>query len=171
MNAYIMFRLRLDGGPCFKECGGWEGALPPPVWIEQVGPSSMRDLDNWQTLAARTVVEYAMQTCGRAELPVLLAGFERYDSWARLIPAVFGIPAEKFENGWHNYVKTHYVGSFPSRQSTFNQPERNGSMRLASGSKRCRQIQPLSLPNKCKDTDVMAEIVRTRWISFSGNNS
>ena len=39
------------------------------------------------------------------------------------------------------------------------------------GSKRCRQTQPVSFVSRWIETDVSAEVVRTRWMSSCGGIS
>ena len=41
----------------------------------------------------------------------------------------------------------------------------------AAGWNRCRQIQPLSFPSRCNETEVNSEVVLTSWISVSGSNA
>jgi len=62
-----------------------------------------------QTVALATLIEYAVATYGRARLPVLLAGLGQYESWATLIPAVYGVSPAAFERGWQAYLAAHYA--------------------------------------------------------------
>lgn len=90
---------------------GWNGPLPPPVWINQVSivaepreNSAERYLADEQMIEARSLIDYAIQTYGDDKLPRLLAAFSQYDSWEAVIPAVFGVSAEQFEQGWQMYM-------------------------------------------------------------------
>ena len=47
-------------------------------------------------------------TYGQEQLPVLVAGLGHYESWATLIPAVYGVSATEFEAGWQAYLATQY---------------------------------------------------------------
>jgi hypothetical protein len=62
------------------------------------------------TVVMATLLDYAAATYGREYLPLLMANFGKYESWERLIPAVFGITAAQFEAGWQAYLATYYKG-------------------------------------------------------------
>ena len=54
-----------------------------------------------------------------------------------------------------------------------SQPERKEAMVAASGSKRCRQMHPLSLPSRCSDTDVTFNLyssILSRAIASTASN-
>jgi hypothetical protein len=59
-----------------------------------------------------TLIEYAVASYGHEQLPVLLAGLARYDTWDTLIPAVYGVSSAKFEEGWQAYMAKEY-GAHP----------------------------------------------------------
>jgi hypothetical protein len=59
-------------------------------------------------VALATVVEYAVTTFGSDRLPILLATLPAHESWETLIPAVYGISLEDFQNGWHTFLGEHY---------------------------------------------------------------
>jgi hypothetical protein len=61
-----------------------------------------------QAVVLATLIEYAIATYGREHLPVLVASLDQYDSWATLLPAVFGVSAAEFEAGWQEYLATQY---------------------------------------------------------------
>lgn len=68
---------------------------------------------NWsyhpgQTVALATLIDYATVTYGRDRLPVLLATLGRAQSWATLLPVVYGISAAEFEAGWQAYLVDRY---------------------------------------------------------------
>lgn len=111
---------------------GWDGSTLPSAWryhaegllreqLEKRGPLHLTDLtapvteqwdrsDWWlRTMAAETIVEYAVDAYSRERLPALLGGLGEYETWDTLIPAVFGVPADEFEAGWQAYVATHYA--------------------------------------------------------------
>jgi hypothetical protein len=93
----------------------------PPAWVAPEPPAHLRDLVlpdgelavtymTWQgAVAFQTVLDYTIATYGRQALPELVAGFRRYDTWAELIPAVFGVSAAKFEAGWQAYLAAQYA--------------------------------------------------------------
>jgi hypothetical protein len=58
----------------------------------------------WQSAAAESIINYAVQTYGREYLPDLVLGFRTYGTWDELIPHVFGDSADKFEAGWNRYL-------------------------------------------------------------------
>jgi hypothetical protein len=61
-----------------------------------------------QAVALATLIDYAVATYGRDRLPVLVAGLGQYESWATLIPAVYGVSPAEFEAGWQAYLAAHY---------------------------------------------------------------
>jgi hypothetical protein len=54
------------------------------------------------------LIDYAVTTYGREQLPMLVAGLGHYDRWETLIPAVYGVSAAEFEAGWQAYLLAHY---------------------------------------------------------------
>jgi hypothetical protein len=60
------------------------------------------------TVAMETVLEYVVATYGRDHLPRLITALDEHDGWLSLIPAVFGIPAADFEEGWQAYLADQY---------------------------------------------------------------
>jgi hypothetical protein len=61
------------------------------------------------TVALETVIEYAVATYGRAQLPILVAGLGQHESWDTLLLAVFGTSATEFEAGWRAYLANRYT--------------------------------------------------------------
>jgi hypothetical protein len=61
-------------------------------------------------IAMETVIEYIVATYGRAYLPRLVAALGDHSSFHQLIPAVFGISAVEFEDGWRAYLAERYGG-------------------------------------------------------------
>ncbi len=57
-------------------------------------------------VAAATLIDYMVQVYGREKLPDMMTAMREYDTWDRLIPAVFGISAHEFESGWQDYLRT-----------------------------------------------------------------
>jgi hypothetical protein len=57
-----------------------------------------------QYLPLETVIDYAVMTYGRDRLPVLLVALGQHDDWQSLIPAVFNVTADEFEQGWRDYL-------------------------------------------------------------------
>jgi hypothetical protein len=58
-----------------------------------------------EAMALETLLDYVVVTYGDDGLPKLVDGFRRYETWETLIPAVFGISAEEFEQGWQAYLQ------------------------------------------------------------------
>ncbi|HMN28204.1 MAG TPA: hypothetical protein PKE45_08620 [Caldilineaceae bacterium] len=52
--------------------------------------------------AAESLVAYIVQVYGVEKLPLLLAGLRQHNSWQTLIPAIFGLSAEQFEQEWYH---------------------------------------------------------------------
>jgi hypothetical protein len=61
-----------------------------------------------ETVMVTTLIEYAVNTYGEEQLPVLLASLATYDDWETLIPAVYGVSSAEFEEGWHAYLVSEY---------------------------------------------------------------
>ena len=49
---------------------------------------------------AESVIAYVVDVYGRKRLPPLLRAFREHNSWDTLVPAVFGVSAPEFEQGW-----------------------------------------------------------------------
>lgn len=58
-----------------------------------------------QELAFGTLLDYVTATYGREGFAGLLEGFRQYDTWHSLVPAVFGVSAAEFEQGWQAYLQ------------------------------------------------------------------
>jgi hypothetical protein len=96
----------------------WREVFDPPVRLAQLAAPVDREValssdmppisPPDQTIALATLIEYAVVTYGRERLPVLVAGLGQYDSWDTLLPAVFGVSATEFEEGWQAYLAAHY---------------------------------------------------------------
>lgn len=71
-------------------------------------PATDRQVPRGQSIALATLIKYAVVTYGRDRLPILVASLDQYESWATLLPAVYGVSAAEFEVGWQNYLATHY---------------------------------------------------------------
>jgi hypothetical protein len=56
------------------------------------------------TLTMFTVIDYAVTQYGRERLPDLVAALGRYDSWETLVPSVYGVSLDEFEEGWRQHV-------------------------------------------------------------------
>jgi hypothetical protein len=57
-----------------------------------------------QELAFGTLLDYVTATYGQEGIAGLIEGFRRYDTWNALLPAVFGVSAAEFEQGWQAYL-------------------------------------------------------------------
>lgn len=55
-----------------------------------------------------TVLDYAVATYGRKQLPVLVGALGEHERWETLIPAVFGVSMDEFESGWQAYLAAQY---------------------------------------------------------------
>ncbi len=85
--------------------------LPPQHLADlEMMPSSPASQEQWvrqwqlQTILT-SVVDFGVTTYGRQTLPHLLQAMAVYDDWETLIPAVYGVSAAEFENGWHAYLR------------------------------------------------------------------
>ncbi len=58
----------------------------------------------WLAQAGESVVAYGMEVYGVERLPALLDGLVRYRSWDELIPNVFGVSVEEFQEGWQAWT-------------------------------------------------------------------
>jgi hypothetical protein len=61
-----------------------------------------------QEVGVATLIEYAVATYGYEQLPTLLAALAHYDDWDTLLPAIYGVSAAEFEEGWQAYLTAHY---------------------------------------------------------------
>lgn len=88
------------------------GLGEPPTRLEHVILSISSEeeerLHRGQSVALATLIEYAVVTYGRERLPVLIAGLGQNESWATLIPAVYGVSTAEFEAGWQAYLAARY---------------------------------------------------------------
>lgn len=82
---------------------------PPPQRLDAL---QMPDADltgaapTWlQELAFGTLLDYVTATYGQEGITGLIEGFRQYDAWNALVPAVFGVSAAEFEQGWQAYLK------------------------------------------------------------------
>jgi hypothetical protein len=104
----------------------WWRQFVPPIHLAQLAvprlPNRYQSLERatvletypGQPVGLATLIEYAVATYGRERLPVLVAGLGQYESWATLIPAVYGVSPAEFEAGWQRYLATHYSVSLES---------------------------------------------------------
>jgi hypothetical protein len=53
-------------------------------------------------MLAEMLIAYGMYAYGHDRLPALVEGLRRTQGWEELIPAVFGVTAEEFEEGWQH---------------------------------------------------------------------
>jgi len=61
--------------------------------------------------ATQSLFNFIVATYGLDTLPVLLAGFARYDNWDTLSPAVFGVSADELETAWHAWMMPNMTNS------------------------------------------------------------
>jgi hypothetical protein len=69
---------------------------PARVMAEKLGIADVRF--DWRE--ALMALQPNIIAIGRERLPVLVAGLGQYDSWATLIPAVYGVSPAEFEARW-----------------------------------------------------------------------
>ena len=62
----------------------------------------------WQYLAAYSVIDYAVETYGHEQLPILLKGWGKHNTWDELIPALYNTSVAEFEAGWNQYLAEQY---------------------------------------------------------------
>jgi hypothetical protein len=83
----------------------------PALQIEQRHPRYLAALSTEtkaDIVVLATVVEYVAATYGRDQLPILLSALPAHENWDTLIPAVFGISVEEFQDGWHGFLAEEY---------------------------------------------------------------
>jgi hypothetical protein len=92
--------------------------VPVPL-DEELTPASGTEQVNQlgQTVALAVLIEYAVATYGQERMPVLVAGLGQSGSWETLIPAVYGVSASEFEDGWQLYLATRYGVPFMASDS------------------------------------------------------
>ena len=76
----------------------------PQTYDEQLNYRSTYPAAWLRTLLLATVIDYAVSTYGREHLPVLVSELEHHEGWDTLVPAVFGVPFEVFEEGWRKHL-------------------------------------------------------------------
>lgn len=100
---------------CFDPQGGdnCEGRMAADTVLNATPPMSLADLTftdaDWvattwsveRVHGAKWLVAYVVDANGVEKLPVLLDGLHQYHSWQMLIPAVFDLSVEQFEQDWH----------------------------------------------------------------------
>ncbi|MEZ4709385.1 MAG: hypothetical protein R3A44_19405 [Caldilineaceae bacterium] len=64
-----------------------------------------RDYLMWQSAAAASVVQFAVETYGRDTIPPLMDGFRHARSWQELLEDVFGATYADFEADWNHYLQ------------------------------------------------------------------
>jgi hypothetical protein len=64
-----------------------------------------QDRRMWQAGAAETLLNYVVDTYGRAQLAAFVQGLRQHDTWDELIPAVFDQSVTEFEVGWNRYLR------------------------------------------------------------------
>lgn len=62
----------------------------------------------WQQISAELLISYMLDTFGEDRLIALVDGFGEHRSWDTLIPAVFGVSQNEFEEEWNRYLGTRY---------------------------------------------------------------
>jgi hypothetical protein len=67
-------------------------------------PHALPASDPLDVILAAGLVDYLVQTYGRARLGALLDGLGRYYSWTLLSRTVFGVEAAELEAGWHGWL-------------------------------------------------------------------
>jgi hypothetical protein len=91
----------------------------PPTQLEQLSEPLANGRNEWyatalypyssnDSIAVATLMEYAVSTYGDQQLPLFLAALAHNDTWDTLIPAVYGVSASAFEQGWHRYLSKEY---------------------------------------------------------------
>jgi hypothetical protein len=67
-----------------------------------------REQDMWEYMVAESVVAYAINAYGWERLPAFVQALGEFGYWSVLIPHVFGVSVEDFEDGWNRYLAEHY---------------------------------------------------------------
>jgi hypothetical protein len=66
-----------------------------------------------ETVVLATVIDYIATAYGREQVAALWHAFPAHRNWDTLIPAVFGVPVEEFEAGWHAHLTNEYGVGLP----------------------------------------------------------
>ena len=61
-----------------------------------------------EEVAFATIAEYIAATYGPDQMPVLLAELREHETWATLLPALFGVSQTDFEAGWRDFLNREY---------------------------------------------------------------
>lgn len=61
-----------------------------------------------KNIASVTLIDYAVETYGREKLPALLDAFGSSARWDTVIPVVYGVSLNEFEDGWRAYLQEKY---------------------------------------------------------------
>jgi hypothetical protein len=99
---------RLPGSLVDDFYAAWGGE---PGWEESYGAWTSEPAEQGPLVtgvALETVIEYAVARYGREYVPRLLFALDEHQSWQTLIPALFGVSAEKFEAGWQTFLADKY---------------------------------------------------------------
>lgn len=67
---------------------------------------------------ADPLIEFILNTFGYVQLPQLLEAFEEHETGETLVPAVFEMSAQEFEEKWHAYLEERY----PTGKQKFSNP-------------------------------------------------
>jgi hypothetical protein len=94
----------------------WSYVTEPPLhlaelntpWRQSIKRGTFRVRHPSAAVAQATLIEYGVSTYGQEFLPTLVTGLARYNDWETLLPALFGVPAAQFEEGWHEYLADKY---------------------------------------------------------------
>jgi hypothetical protein len=84
----------------------WRPSPPLPAYriTGAASPHTLPASDPLDIILAASLVDYLVQTYGRARLGALLDGLSRYYSWVLLSRTVFGVEAAELEAGWHAWL-------------------------------------------------------------------
>jgi len=83
------------------EAARYDGSVDP--WT-----GALLEQQRGRALAMAMVLEYAVETYGRAALPRLLQAIVAGGRWQEVAPDVFGVSTEAFEAGWWAYLAEEY---------------------------------------------------------------
>lgn len=110
----LLFKLAHGSVPNLSWYGPAQDACLPDRDAQSMAGSYIKDA------AAPGLVDYVVLVYGRDGLPALIDGLKRYDTWQRLIPAVYGVSAGEFETGWQAYMRDHYLVADAGQQVRLN---------------------------------------------------
>ena len=97
LNSALLSDLRRSSLDSFNGVSGYQ--------------SNQWDIRLGKPMIVFTAIDYAVTAYGRERLPALVAALGEYNDWETLVPAVYGVPLDEFEQGWQQHVADRIAGT------------------------------------------------------------